>query len=86
MGRRVRTRVCSHTNSTEAISFVDPGSISENLSENSSGKSSGDLLSVEDLLERTTEEGEINDPWEPCAGEKTQMEDCQERKCPGLWI
>ena len=118
MGRRGRTRVCSHSNSTEAISSVDPGSISgdsdqssadelinealDNLAVDStgqgnqdskdifSGNSSGDspsiAESVEEVLERTTEDGEIQNPWESCAGEMSQMEDCLERKCPGLWV
>ena len=116
MGRRGRTRVCSHSNSTEAISSVDPGSISgdsdpssadelinealDNLFVDSSGQedeesedifsgnSSGDspppAESVVDPLERAR--NGMEDPWGSCAGEMSQMEDCQERKCPGLWV
>ena len=49
LGRRGRTRVCSHskssTNSTEAISLVDPDSVAENPSEDS------DKSSVEEALD-----------------------------------
>ena len=116
LGRRGRTRVCSHSNSTEAISSVDPGSISGDSDQSSadelinealdnlvvdssgqeneesedilSGNSSGDSPtpdeSVGDALERAR--NGMEDPWGSCAGEMSQMEDCQERKCPGLWV
>ena len=118
LGRRGRTRVCSHSNSTEAISLVDPGSISGDSDQSSadelinealdnlvvdssgqeneesedilSGNSSGDsptpspAESVGDPLERAR--NGMEDPWGSCAGEMSQMEDCQERKCPGLWV
>ena len=56
------------------------------FSGNSSGDSPSIAESIEEVLERTTDDGEIQAPWESCAGEMSQMEDCLERKCPGLWV
>ena len=60
---------------------------SENIfSGDFSGDSPSVIESVEDREGRQTEDGGIQDLLGSCVGEMNQMEDCQERKCPGLLV
>ena len=56
------------------------------ISGNSSGDSASSIESVEEPEGRQKEDGGIQDPGGYCVGEMNQMEDCQERKCPGLLV
>ena len=73
MGRRGRTRVCSHaksgTNSTEAISLADSGNIAENLLEDSDKSSS--LEALDNLV------------WDSSGQENDESEDIFSGNSPG---
>ena len=67
--------------------FVEENEESEDyFSINSSGDSASRTEIVEDLMGRISEDGELQDPSGSCIGEKAQMEDCREIKCPGLGL